>query len=201
MFALIGHNAAWSTESRTVLVVGDSISAAYGMDLHQGWVALLNDRLMDNGLEYRAINASISCDTSAGGLNRLAPLLQEYQPELVIIELGGNDGLRGYPIDQLRANLQQMTELSIAQGAQVLLLQMEIPPNLGPRYTRLFRESFAWVADQTGAHWAPFILEDIAVNSALMQSDGIHPTAAAQPLIVENVWPSLAALLERSDAQ
>ena len=94
-----------------------------------------------------------------------------------------------------------MTELSIAQGAQVLLLQMEIPPNLGPRYTRLFRESFAWVADQTGAHWAPFILEDIAVNSALMQSDGIHPTAAAQPLIVENVWPSLAALLERSDAQ
>jgi acyl-CoA thioesterase-1 len=171
------------------------------MDLHQGWVALLNDRLMDNGLEYRAINASISGDTSAGGLNRLAPLLQEYQPELVIIELGGNDGLRGYPIDQLRANLQQMTELSIAQGAQVLLLQMEIPPNLGPRYTRLFRESFAWVADQTGAHWAPFILEDIAVNSALMQSDGIHPTAAAQPLIVENVWPSLAALLERSDAQ
>jgi len=201
MFALIGHNAAGSTESRTVLVVGDSISAAYGMDLHQGWVALLNDRLMDNGLEYRAINASISGDTSAGGLNRLAPLLQEYQPELVIIELGGNDGLRGYPIDQLRANLQQMTELSIAQGAQVLLLQMEIPPNLGPRYTRLFRESFAWVADQTGAHWAPFILEDIAVNSALMQSDGIHPTAAAQPLIVENVWPSLAALLERSDAQ
>ena len=171
------------------------------MDLHQGWVALLNDRLIDNGLEYRAINASISGDTSAGGLNRLAPLLQEYQPELVIIELGGNDGLRGYPIDQLRANLQQMTELSIAQGAQVLLLQMEIPPNLGPRYTRLFRESFAWVADQTGAHWAPFILEDIAVNSALMQSDGIHPTAAAQPLIVENVWPSLAALLERSDAQ
>ena len=183
-------------ESRTILVVGDSISAAYGMDLEQGWVAQLQQRLDDEQRLYSVINASISGDTTGGGLRRLPPLLSEHQPAIVIIELGGNDGLRGYPIAQMRENLAQMINLATAEGAQVLLLGMEIPPNLGSRYAQLFRESFAHVAQITSAQATPFVLNDIAVNSELMQADGIHPTAAAQRQIVSNVWPALLPLLE-----
>jgi acyl-CoA thioesterase-1 len=185
-------------ESRTILVVGDSISAAYGMDLEQGWVAKLQQRLDDEQLPYNAVNASISGDTTAGGLRRLAPLLLEHRPAVVIIELGGNDGLRGYPIAQMRQTLAQMVNLATAEGAQVLLLGMEIPPNLGSRYTQLFRNSFAHVAQATSARATPFILDGIATNSELMQADGIHPTAKAQAKIVANVWPALLPLLEES---
>lgn len=183
-------------ESRTILVVGDSISAAYGMDLDQGWVAQLQQRLDDEQRLYSVVNASISGDTTSGGLRRLPPLLLEHQPDIVIIELGGNDGLRGYPIPQMRQNLAQMVDLAAAEGAQVLLLGMEIPPNLGSRYAQLFRESFTHVAQITSAQATPFVLNDIAVNSELMQADGIHPTAAAQGQIVSNVWPALLPLLE-----
>lgn len=183
-------------QSRTVLVVGDSISAAYGMNLEQGWVAELDRRLSDKGDDYTFINASISGDTTGGGLHRLPALLTTHKPAIVIIELGGNDGLRGYPVAQLRHNLTRMVELARAQGARVLLLAMEVPPNLGSRYTQLFRESFAMVANNAGAHVAPFILEGIATNRALMQADGIHPTAEAQGMIVDNIWPYLKPLME-----
>ena len=183
-------------ESRTILVIGDSISAAYGMDLEQGWVAQLQTRIDNEGLAYKVVNASISGDTTAGGLRRLPPLLFEHKPAVVIIELGGNDGLRGYPVAQLRQNLTEMVNLATAEGAQVLLLGMEIPPNLGSRYTQLFRESFAQVARTTSARATPFVLDGIAINSELMQADGIHPTAAAQGRIVSNVWPTLLPLLE-----
>ncbi len=177
--------------------MGDSISAAYGMNLEQGWVALLGQRLADQGQQTTFINASISGETSGGGLNRLPALLEQYQPDALIIELGGNDGLRGYPIAQLRGNLQRMTELAQKQGARVLLLGMEIPPNMGRRYTQLFRESFEVVADNTGALRSPFLLSGIGTEPALLQQDGIHPTAAAQPQIVDNVWPSIRQLLDR----
>ena len=178
--------------------MGDSISAAYGMNIERGWVALLEQRLRDQELGYSVINASISGETSAGGLNRLSALLNQHQPSAVIIELGGNDGLRGYPISQLRDNLREMTERSQAQGAQVLILSMEIPPNMGRRYTQLFRESFHQVAEATGAISSPFLLEGIATETALMQQDGIHPTAAAQMQIVDNAWPSILELLSRA---
>jgi len=184
-------------ESRTVVVLGDSISAAYGMDLEQGWVTQLSHRLQRENYGYTLVNASISGDTTAGGLRRLPALLRAHKPEIVIIELGGNDGLRGYPMAQLRNNLTRMVELATDAGSEVLLLAMEVPPNLGSRYAQFFRESFTRVAESTAAHVAPFILDGIATDATLMQADGIHPTTAAQGRIVDNVWPYLTPLLER----
>jgi len=182
-------------EQHSILVLGDSISAAYGIDLEAGWVALLDDKLTRSHPSYHVINASISGDTTAGGLRRLPELLTRHQPAIVIIELGGNDGLRGYPIKQLRQNIEQMAQLSQAQGARVLILPMEIPPNLGKVYTDAFRQSFASAAESSGAHLGEFPLTDVALDLNLMQRDGIHPTAAAQPLILERVWQSLEQLL------
>ena len=188
-----------SPAQRALLVLGDSISAAYGMDLQQGWVQLLADRLAARSAPWAVVNASISGDTTAGGLSRLPALLEKHRPRVVIIELGGNDGLRGYPIDQLRSNLRNLIEQSQAAGARVLILPMEIPPNLGPRYTTLFRESFHTVAGDTGARVGGFILEGVATDPQLMQSDGIHPTAEAQPKLLDNIWPDLEPLLSGGD--
>ncbi len=176
-------------QERTILVLGDSISAAYGMSLEQGWVALLRERLTDVDKPVRIVNASISGETSDGGLRRLPALLEEHQPNLVLIELGANDGLRGFPLSRLRANLTQMVQHVQATGARALLLPMEIPPNYGARYTREFRESFASVARESGAGLAPFILAAFATDPDMMQADGIHPRSAAQPLILEAVLP------------
>jgi acyl-CoA thioesterase-1 len=185
-----------ATPSRApVLVLGDSISAAYGMDLEQGWVALVADRLQRGGNGPEIINASISGDTSAGGLRRLPALLAEHQPQLLVIELGGNDGLRGYPTGKLRDNLAAMARLGLDAGAEVLILPMEIPPNYGPRYTGAFRQAFRDAAEASGARLGPFILQDIATRTELMQADGIHPTQEAQPLIAERLVPVLASLL------
>ena len=186
---------------KQLLVLGDSISAAYGMDLEQGWVALLQSHLESNQTDWTVINASISGDTTGGGLQRLPDLLQRHTPDIVIIELGGNDGLRGFPVKKLRDNLTALTLNSQASGATVLLLSMEIPPNFGSRYTTLFRESFAIVAGQTNASVAPFILANIALNSELMQADGIHPTAGAQPLLLANVLPYLTPLIQLSESK
>jgi acyl-CoA thioesterase-1 len=179
-----------------VLVLGDSISAAYGMDLEQGWVALLEKRLQGQGGGPSVVNASISGDTSASGLRRLPALLAEHEPQLLVIELGGNDGLRGYPTGALRDNLTAMARLAIAAGAQVMILPMEIPPNYGPRYTSAFRQAYRDAAEASGARLGPFILQDIATRAELMQNDGIHPTAEAQPLIADRLAPVLASLLE-----
>ena len=180
---------------KTLLILGDSISAAYGMSLEQGWVSLLEQQLNTSHPEYRVINASISGETTGGGLRRLPGLLSQYAPNVLLIELGGNDGLRGLPPAKIRDNLLRMAQLAQASGASVLLLPMEIPPNYGERYTAAFRESFNAVADKTGASLAPFILDGVATQTGLMQDDGIHPTASAQPLLLQNIIDSLLEIL------
>ena len=188
-------SATGSDTHKTVLVVGDSISAAYGMQLEQGWVSLLSARLAAEKPAYRVVNASISGETSGGGLRRLPGLLTNHTPHIVVIELGGNDGLRGYPISQLRENLKKLVTLSEQAEARVLLLPMEIPPNFGKFYTDAFRASFVNAVEGTGATLAEFPLSSVALDASLMQSDGIHPTAGAQPLILESVWRHLEDLL------
>lgn len=179
----------------TVLVVGDSISAAFGLDTRQGWVSLLEKRLAEQGFEHRVVNASISGDTSAGGAARLPRLLAEHQPDLVIIELGGNDGLRGLPPAQLQQNLAAMVEASRDSGARVLLLGMLLPPNYGARYTTAFAEVFSRLAEEQQIPLVPFFLEGVGGVPQMMQADGIHPTAQAQPVLLENLWPTLKPLL------
>ncbi|BFN28406.1 esterase TesA precursor [Pseudomonas sp. SCT] len=179
----------------TVLVVGDSISAAFGLETSQGWVHLLQQRLVEEGKSVRVVNASISGDTTAGGLARLDPLLDEHAPEVVILELGGNDGLRGQSPMQLKQNLAGMVRKSQEAGAKVLILGMRLPPNYGQRYTTAFAEVFPKVAQETGAALVPFVLEGAAGVPSMMQGDGVHPTAEAQPVLLENVWPALEPLL------
>ncbi|MDH1558009.1 arylesterase [Ectopseudomonas chengduensis] len=179
----------------TLLVVGDSISAAFGLDSRQGWVALLEKRLNEEGFEYSVVNASISGDTSAGGAARLSALLAEHKPELVIIELGGNDGLRGQPPAQLQQNLASMIDKSQSAGADVLLLGMRLPPNYGARYTTSFAQVFADLAEQKKVPLVPFFLEGVGGVPGMMQADGIHPTESAQAVLLENVWPTLKPLL------
>lgn len=179
----------------TVLIVGDSISAGFGLDTRKGWVALLEQRLKKEGFDDKVVNASISGDTSAGGLARLPAALAEHKPEVVIIELGGNDGLRGMPPTQLQQNLASMIQKSQDSGAKVLLLGMQIPPNYGKRYVDAFAKVFADVAQQKKVSLVPFFLEGIGGNSQLMQADGLHPAVAAQGKLLENVWPTLKPLL------
>lgn len=179
----------------TLLVVGDSISAAFGLDSRQGWVALLEKRLEQEGFEHSVVNASISGDTSAGGAARLSALLAEHQPALVIIELGGNDGLRGQPPAQLQQNLASMVEKSRQAGAKVLILGMRLPPNYGVRYTTAFAQVYADVAAQEQVDLVPFFLEGVGGVPGMMQADGIHPGEPAQALLLDNVWPSLEPLL------
>ncbi|MCP9338823.1 arylesterase [Stutzerimonas xanthomarina] len=179
----------------TVLVVGDSISAAFGLETSQGWVQLLQQRLETENLDHRVVNASISGDTSAGGLARLPGLLAEHDPEVVIIELGGNDGLRGQPPKQLNRNLAAMVDLSLKADAEVVLLGIRLPPNLGQRYTRAFAEAFDSLADERNLPYVPFFLEGVGGVEGMMQADRIHPTAGAQQQLLDNVWPVLEPLL------
>ncbi len=174
-----------------VLVLGDSIGAALGVPQEQGWVSLLDGHLAD----CPVINASISGETTEGGKARLPLLLAEHRPRVVVIELGGNDGLRGFPPAAIRSNLARMITDAHEAGARVLLLGMRIPPNYGPRYTRDFHAIYHDLAAQNGTALVPFLLEGIATDPALMQTDGIHPSAAAQPLIVANVLPVLANMV------
>ena len=178
-----------------MLVVGDSISAGYGLDkVEEGWVALLQEKLKPRGIEV--VNASISGDTTAGGLTRLDALLDRVRPGWVLIELGGNDGLRGLTPAQMNANLTAMIDKARAAKARVLLLGMQIPPNYGKRYADLFQRVYGDVAQATGAALVPFLLDGVGGHDGLMQTDGIHPNAAAQPLLLEQVWRQLQPLLE-----
>lgn len=179
----------------SVLIVGDSISAAFGLDSRQGWVALLEKRLAEQGYEHRLVNASISGDTSAGGAARLPGLLAEHRPDLVIIELGGNDGLRGLPPQQLQQNLASMVRQSQEAGAKVLLLGMKLPPNYGERYRTAFAEVFPQVAEEHEVPLVPFFLEGVGGVSGMMQGDDIHPALDAQPILLDNLWPTLQPLL------
>lgn len=179
----------------TVLIVGDSISAAFGLDTRVGWVALLEQRMKQEGFTDKVINASISGDTSAGGQARLPALLAEHKPELVILELGGNDGLRGQQPTQLQQNLASMIDRSRDAGAKVLLLGMQIPPNYGPRYTNAFKAVYSSLAEEKKVPLVPFFLEGVGGVPELMQADGLHPAAGAQQKLLENVWPTLKPLL------
>ncbi|WP_347929357.1 arylesterase [Pseudomonas helvetica] len=179
----------------TVLIVGDSISAAFGLDTRQGWVSLLEQRLKHEGFTETVVNASISGDTSAGGQARLPALLVEHKPEVVILELGGNDGLRGLLPTQLQQNLASMIDNARASGARVLLLGMQLPPNYGVRYTEAFAKVYSDLAEEKKIPLVPFFLQGIGGNPELMQADGIHPAVAAQGKLLENVWPTLKPLL------
>ncbi|NMZ62951.1 arylesterase [Pseudomonas oryzihabitans] len=181
--------------ARTLLVVGDSISAGYGLAEGQGWVRLLEQRLQAQRLDYQVVNASISGDTTAGGLARLPRLLAEHRPDVVAIELGGNDGLRGQPLAQFERNLTALVEQAKARGARVLLLGMRLPPNYGPRYTDGFAQVYTDVAKAQQVALVPFLLEGVGGDPAYMQPDGIHPRANAQQRLLDNAWPQLQPLL------
>ncbi|NIF18527.1 arylesterase [Pantoea sp. Cy-639] len=179
----------------TLLVVGDSISAGFGLDTRQGWVNLLQQRLKDEGFDDQVINASISGDTSAGGQARLPALLAAHKPALVVLELGGNDGLRGQPPEQLQQNLASMIDRAREAGARVVLLGMRLPPNYGVRYTTAFAGVYEQLAKDKQVPLVPFFLEGVGGVPELMQADGIHPTPAAQPRLLENAWPAIKPLL------
>lgn len=186
---------AQSVLAGTVLVMGDSLSAGYGIDERDGWVALLAKRLEDRGAPLDVINASISGDTTSGGLARLPDALTRHRPDIVVLELGGNDALRGQSLKNIRKNLSTMVQLVKASGGEVLLLGMRIPTNYGARYTQRFFESFAQVANEHDTALVPFFLEGVATEPDLMQSDGIHPNTAAQAIMLDHIWPALEPLL------
>jgi len=176
-------------------VFGDSLSAAYGIGAQQGWVALLEKRLQRERLDYSVVNASISGETTAGGLARLPRALAQHKPALVILELGGNDGLRGLPVEEMEKNLSAMVVRSQKAGARVLLVGMRVPPNYGSDYERAFAETFAALAQRHRVALTPFLLEGIAEDLRMFQPDRIHPTEAAQPILLDNVWKKLRPLL------
>ncbi len=179
----------------TILVVGDSLSAAYGMRVEQGWVTLLQQRLKAQGYGHKVVNASSSGETTGGALARLPRALELHRPAIVIVELGGNDGLRGLPVGEVRGNFERIFALSKAAGARVLLVAMRIPPNYGPRYTGEFEALYGELARKHSLPLVPFFLDRIALDERLMQDDGIHPTAAAQPQMLDAIWPTLKSLL------
>lgn len=187
--------AAINAGNATILVVGDSLSAAYGIEQNAGWVSLLQRRLQQTAPRYHVINASISGDTTSGGLARLSRALDTHQPEIVIVELGANDGLRGLSLGEIQKNLAAIIEQILSRKARVLLLGIRLPPNYGPDYTRKFHDIYADLAKRYRIPLAPFLLEGVAGNPELMQQDGLHPRAAAQSKVLENVWPVLEPML------
>ena len=198
LFVLIVASASARAEAPMILVFGDSISAGYGLaHVEQGWVELLKTRLSALGYGYQVVNASVSGETTAGGLARLPRALELHHPKIVILELGGNDGLRALPVAQMRANLTQMVELATAAGAKTLLVGMRMPPNYGPEYTEQFAMVFSDLARDRKLPLVPFLLTDIALSPTLLQGDDIHPNAAGQPVLLENVWPTLKPLLHK----
>ena len=195
----LAQNSKAATRTATILVLGDSLSAEYGLQRGEGWVALMQARLNQEKLQTRVINASISGDTTSGGRSRLTALLQQHKPTLLIIELGGNDALRGLPLAMTQDNLQAMTTAANAAGAKVLLLGMQMPPNYGQAYAKQFADMFSRVAKDRQAALVPFLLKgvaDVPDSLKLFQADRIHPVAAAHPTILKNVWPAVTKLLK-----
>jgi len=176
-------------------VFGDSLSAAYGIAAQRGWVALLAERLARERFDYSVVNASISGETTAGGLARLPRALDRQKPAILILELGANDGLRGLPVAEMRRNLDAMIGMAQRAGAKVLLVGMHIPPNYGPEYTQAFTDAFTSLAKRRSTALTPFLLEGMAQDLDKFQPDRIHPTAEAQPILLENVWKALRPLL------
>ncbi|PPD10440.1 MAG: arylesterase [Methylophilus sp.] len=183
---------------QTILVFGDSLSAAYGIPKEQGWVNLVAQRLKDNQFPYEVANASVSGETTAGGLSRLPAALTQFKPSIVVIELGGNDGLRGLPVEAMKSNLEKMIVTSQQNNAKVVLLGMFIPPNYGPKYTNGFKAVYLDLSEKYKTPFIPFFLDGISGHTDLVLDDGIHPNANAQRKILENVWPTLKPLLVNS---
>lgn len=179
----------------TILIVGDSLSSGYGLEPGESWVALLRDRLSAEGYGHKVVNASISGDTTGGGLRRLPRALEAHRPDIVIIELGGNDGLRGTPVMVIRRNLASMIRLSQASGARVVLAGMVMPPNYGDTYTDNFAAAYADLADDYDTAFIPFFMDGVALDPGKMQPDQIHPNAAGQPVLLDNLWPALVGVL------
>ena len=192
--------AAWSAASAaagTILVYGDSLSTAYGISQKDGWVSLLGERLKQRGSDYIVVNASISGETTSGGAARMGDALERFRPDVVVLALGGNDGLRGLPVAEMKANLARIIRAAQARKARVLVVGMRIPPNYGRKYTEEFFRAFADVARGEKAAYVPFLLDGIGEHRELFQADQIHPTAAAQPLVLDTVWKGLEPLLKR----
>lgn len=195
VFALFATSA--YSASKTVLVVGDSLSAEYGLARGSGWVALLQNRLRTEKIDAEIVNASISGDTTSGGKARLQPLLDRHHPAVVIIELGGNDGLRGLSLTATEANLREMIAASQKSKAKVLLLGMKLPPNYGRDYTEQFFALYGKLAKETRSALVPFLLDGVADNPKLFQADRIHPSADAHAIMLQNVWQPLKPLLKK----
>jgi acyl-CoA thioesterase-1 len=185
----------------TVMVFGDSLSAGYGLAPGQGWVELLANRLEQQGRPYTVVNASISGDTSAGGQARIDAALAEHHPDILLLELGANDGLRGLSLAAMKSNLNSIIEHAKETGARVVLIGMRMPPNYGPRYTERFHSIYGELAEEQQLPLVPFLLAEVALEPALMQADNFHPNARAQPLLLQTVWPVLEPLLESGQAQ
>jgi acyl-CoA thioesterase-1 len=185
-----------ASDPPAILVFGDSLSAGYGIDHSRSWVSLLAQRLERENFPHRVVNASISGETTAGGLSRLPAALDSYRPAIVILELGANDGLRGLPLLHLRANLDKLIDLSKKSGARVLLIGMKLPPNYGDRYAQGFEDIYTQLAKKQRTARVPFLLDGVADRRELMQADNVHPTAEAQPRLLDNVWPHLLPLLK-----
>lgn len=181
----------------TILILGDSLSAAYGLDKEQGWVKLLQDKYDAEHSNIELINASISGETSGGALRRLDALLEQYEPTHVLIEIGANDGLRGFPVKKMQANLTSLIQKSQAADAMTALMEIYIPPNYGPRYSKMFTDSFTQVSKQTNVHLMDFFMLDIAGKTDLMQNDGLHPNKKAQPLIRDEMYNSIKKWLNK----
>jgi len=193
--ALLVPATATTAEPKRILILGDSLSAAYGMPSAKSWVSLLAKKLASENSAFQVINASISGETTDGGLRRLPTLLKQHKPKIIIVELGGNDGLRGFPLKVIKTNLTKITQLAQNANATTLIASMKIPPNYGQQYTQGFHNIYQHVAENTGAIYIDFILEDFATDPSYMMADRLHPTAKAQPLILNTVWQSLAPYL------
>lgn len=195
MLLLLAWANAPAVEVPSVLVFGDSLSAGYGIDVDQSWPALLQTRLQKEGYEYRVVNASISGETTEGGAQRIRQALKQFTPRLVVLELGGNDGLRGFPPERMRKNLETIIRCSRAAGARVVLLGIRIPTNYGSRYTEAFEQVYQDLAEEYELPWIEFFMDGVAQNENLMQGDGIHPNAEAQTLLLDNAWPVIEQAL------
>jgi acyl-CoA thioesterase-1 len=195
LLLLLPVPASLASQQPLLMVMGDSLSAAYNLPAGSGWVSLLEQHLQQQNYSWQVVNASVSGETTGGGLTRLPELLRQHRPQIVLLELGANDGLRGQPPQRISANLDQMIQLSQQAGAEVLLLGILLPPNYGPRYLQQFEQIYPQLARQHQLPLVPFLLEGVADKPALMQSDGLHPTAEAQSRIFETVWVELKPLL------
>jgi acyl-CoA thioesterase-1 len=195
LVVLLVASTAQANGSPTVLVFGDSLSAGFGIDIDHSWTALLQARLEELGYEHRVVNASISGETTEGGATRIDSALTTFSPDLIILELGGNDGLRGFPPQRIKDNLETIIQRSKASGAAVVLLGIRIPTNYGPRYTEAFEAVYRQVATDLEVEWIEFFMDGVAMNDELLQADRIHPNTRAQPILLDNAWPIISATL------